>query len=58
LVRAIGVSNMSVKKLQALLPQARIKPTCNQIEVHPYLAQPALVKYCQDNSEWRASALC
>ncbi len=57
-MRAIGVSNMSVKKLQALLPQARIKPTCNQIEVHPYLAQPALVKYCQDNSEWRASALC
>lgn len=46
MVRSIGVSNFSSTKLEALLPAARIKPVCNQIELHPYLSQDELVRWC------------
>lgn len=46
LVRDIGVSNFSVKKLHLLLETARIKPSVNQVERHPYLQQPELVDFC------------
>jgi len=39
-VRAIGVSNFMVDHLTALLEQATVVPAVNQIEVHPYFAQP------------------
>ncbi|KAJ7187325.1 NADP-dependent oxidoreductase domain-containing protein [Mycena filopes] len=45
--RAIGVSNFSVKTLEELLKTAKIVPAVNQVEIHPYHAQPALVKYCR-----------
>ena len=48
LTRTIGVSNFSKKKLERLLQTARIKPAMNQVEMHPYLQQKALVKYCQE----------
>jgi alcohol dehydrogenase (NADP+) len=48
LTRAIGVSNFSVAKLDALLASARIAPAMNQIEMHPYLQQPAMMSYCKD----------
>jgi diketogulonate reductase-like aldo/keto reductase len=48
-VRAIGVSNFRMTDLQYLLSFARIKPAVNQIEVHPYLPQPDLVKFCKAN---------
>mmetsp|Transcript_16641 Transcript_16641/g.27580 ORF Transcript_16641/g.27580 Transcript_16641/m.27580 type:complete len:327 (-) Transcript_16641:2245-3225(-) len=47
LVRDIGVSNFSVKKLKTLLQTARIRPSVNQVERHPYLQQPELVQFCQ-----------
>jgi alcohol dehydrogenase (NADP+) len=47
LVRQIGVSNCSAAKLAALLPHCRIKPAMNQIERHPWLQQPALLAFCQ-----------
>ncbi len=47
LVRGIGVSNFDQSELSSLLAYAKIKPTCNQIEIHPYCAQPALRQYCQ-----------
>ncbi|XP_065181402.1 transmembrane and coiled-coil domain-containing protein 4-like [Sycon ciliatum] len=47
LVRSIGVSNFNRSHLEALLPQCRIRPAVNQIEVHPYCAQPTLVEWCQ-----------
>ena len=39
-VRAIGVSNFMVDHLTALLDRAEIVPAVNQIELHPYFAQP------------------
>ncbi len=47
LTRHIGVSNFSAKKLAALLPQCRIRPEVNQVELHPFLQQNALVWYCE-----------
>lgn len=40
-VRSIGVSNFMPDHLDALLSQTEIVPAVNQIEVHPYFAQPA-----------------
>lgn len=37
--RAIGCSNMTARKLSALLKTARIRPAVNQCESHPFLAQ-------------------
>lgn len=47
LVKDIGVSNFSKKKLQELVSQARIKPSVNQVELHPYLQWNELLEYCQ-----------
>ena len=46
LVRHLGVSNFSAKKLRELLPHCRIKPEVNQVELHPLLQQKELVAYC------------
>ena len=50
LCRHIGVSNFSTAKLQDLLENARLKPEVNQIELHPYLQQPTMLEFCQDNN--------
>lgn len=47
--RHLGVSNFSVARLDALLKVARVKPEANQIEMHPYLQQAALVDFCKRN---------
>jgi diketogulonate reductase-like aldo/keto reductase len=39
-VRAIGVSNFMVDHLTTLLDKTTVMPAVNQIEVHPYFAQP------------------
>jgi hypothetical protein len=46
LVRHIGVSNFSAKKIGELIPHCKIKIEVNQIERHPLLQQNALVAYC------------
>jgi alcohol dehydrogenase (NADP+) len=46
LTRHIGVSNFSVKKLADLVAHCTIKPEVEQVELHPLLQQPELVKYC------------
>lgn len=48
LVRAIGVSNFSPSRLAALADGARIPPAVNQVELHPYLAQAALLAASRD----------
>jgi len=47
--RAIGVSNYTVRHLEELLRECSIKPAVNQVELHVYLQQPELVKFCQNN---------
>jgi diketogulonate reductase-like aldo/keto reductase len=44
--RAIGVSNWTIPGLQKLLSFAEVKPTVNQIEIHPFLPNTALVDFC------------
>ena len=41
-VRAIGISNFMPEHLDALLKQATVRPSVNQVEVHPYFTQPAV----------------
>lgn len=45
LVKSIGVSNMTIPKLNAVWDQMRIKPVVNEIEQHPHLQQPELFEY-------------
>ncbi|GIZ49753.1 hypothetical protein CKM354_001278000 [Cercospora kikuchii] len=47
--RAIGVSNFSIRLLEDLLSKSKVVPAVNQIEAHPYLQQPDLLKYCKQN---------
>jgi len=42
-VRAIGVSNFMPDHLGALMKQATVLPAVNQVEVHPYFTQPAVL---------------
>ena len=45
-VRAIGVSNFSIKTLSTLLAHASIVPAVNQVELHPCLPQHELLEFC------------
>jgi len=47
--RSIGVSNWTIPGLKDLLSWATIKPQVNQIEIHPFLPNDELVKYCFEN---------
>jgi alcohol dehydrogenase (NADP+) len=49
LVRHIGTSNMTIPKLKLLLRDARIKPACNEMELHPHFQQPELFKFVVDH---------
>ncbi len=48
LIRHIGVSNFSQRKLNDLISKSRIKPENNQVELHPLLQQASLKKYCDE----------
>lgn len=48
LVKSIGVSNFTAIMIVDLLTYAKIKPVMNQVELHPYLTQEALVAFCQE----------
>ncbi|NCN82719.1 MAG: aldo/keto reductase [Candidatus Pacebacteria bacterium] len=47
LVKSIGVANFTTTMLLDLLTYAKVKPVTNQVEIHPYNAQPELVNFCQ-----------
>lgn len=49
LVRYIGMSNMTVAKLEAVLPLCRIKPAALEMELHPSFQQPELFEYALAN---------
>jgi len=50
LVRSVGMSNMTVPKLEAVLPQCRIKPAFIELELHPAFQQPQLFNYCLEKN--------
>jgi alcohol dehydrogenase (NADP+) len=50
LVKHIGVSNFSSKKLEDLMSQTTEVPEMNQVELHPFLPQPELLQFCRENN--------
>ena len=46
LVKTIGMSNMTIPKLEAVLPLCRIKPAAHEFEMHPAFQQEELFDYC------------
>jgi diketogulonate reductase-like aldo/keto reductase len=44
--RFIGMSNMTVPKLDAVLPLCRTRPALIEMELHPSFQQPELFDYC------------
>lgn len=49
-VRAIGVSNFMVDHLTALLAAASVVPAVNQLEIHPYFQQRAVLDFDDQHS--------
>ena len=47
LVKHIGMSNMTIPKLDAVLPLCRIQPAAIEMELHPCFQQPELFAYCR-----------
>lgn len=46
--KTIGLSNFNEKQIQNIWNSARIKPSCNQIPLSPFLQTPKLVDFCQE----------
>jgi len=49
LVKSIGMSNMTIPKLESVLPLCKIKPVALEMELHPSFQQPELFDYCIKN---------
>ncbi|MEJ2250450.1 MAG: aldo/keto reductase [Candidatus Lokiarchaeota archaeon] len=49
-VRAIGVSNYTLKLLEELLKKSNVTPAINQVEFSPFLYQKDLLEYCKGNN--------
>ncbi len=47
LVKRIGVCNLTVSLLREVLASCSIRPVAHQIELHPYLTQSRMLRYCQ-----------
>lgn len=48
--KAIGVSNFHIHHLHNLMNHCEINPMLNQVEFHPFLFQPELIRFCMDNN--------
>lgn len=48
-VRSIGVSNYTVSHLEEMKSYAKVLPAINQVELHVFLQQPELIKYCKEH---------
>lgn len=44
-IKAIGMSNMTISKLEAVLPHLEIAPAALELELHPAFQQPELMDY-------------
>ncbi|KAL2215490.1 aldo-keto reductase [Thermoascus aurantiacus ATCC 26904] len=49
-IRSIGISNFTIEQTQELLKTATIPPAVNQIEAHPWLQQPELMKFMKEKN--------
>ncbi len=49
LVRNIGTSNMTIPKLKLVLRDARIKPSANEMELHPHFQQQKFFDFVVEN---------
>ena len=47
-VKSIGISNFSITLLEKLLPECKVIPATNQVQLHPCLPDFELKKYCED----------
>jgi len=47
LARHLGMSNMTISKLESVLPRCRIRPELIEMEQHPSFQQQALFDYCR-----------
>jgi len=50
LVRHIGISNMTIPKLEAVFPLLKIKPVACEMELHPSFQQQELFEYLKDHN--------
>lgn len=52
LCKHIGVANFNIELLEKIrvAPGVTMKPYTNQVELHLYLQQPALIQYCQSRN--------
>ncbi len=48
LAKSIGVSNFTIKHLEQMQAFANEMPVINQVEMHVFLQQQALLKYCKE----------
>ena len=48
LVRNSGVSNFNVAQIRDICTYAKVKPACLQVEMHPYLSQEKLLRFCRE----------
>jgi len=47
--KSIGVSNFQIHHLEDILHGGQIVPSVNQVEFHPFLVQPELIRFCQNH---------
>lgn len=50
IIKSIGVSNFSEAHLEKLMTTAKVPPSVNQIEVHPWCQRMELVKFCKERN--------
>ena len=50
LVRRIGLCNCTIALIRDLLAAARIRPAVLQVELHPFLTQEKLLRFCRESS--------
>ena len=46
--RSIGVSNYMVQHLEEVLEHCKVVPAVDQIELHPYLTQQRMLRFCNE----------
>jgi len=50
LTKSIGLSNFTEAGVSQIISFATVKPSMNQIEIHPFLPQGPLITYCLSHS--------